>query len=372
MANEREGARLFLAGDVMTGRGIDQVLPHPGNPTLYEPYVRDAREYVRLGERTNGPIPRRVGDEYIWGAALGELERAGTDLRIVNLETSITVSEDAWPGKGIHYRMRPRNIGCLTAARIDCCSLANNHVLDWGHAGLLETLQALDTAEIPHAGAGRNLVEAAAPAALAGAGRGRVLVFAFGSTSSGIPPAWAATPDHPGVNLLENLSAKTAGRIAGQIREVKRSGDVVVASIHWGDNWGYEVPEEQQRFARRLIKGGVDLVHGHSSHHVKPIEVYRDRLILYGCGDFLDDYEGIRGHEAFRDDLRLMYLVEVDPQRGNLVAVRLVPLQSRRFRLHRASPADARWLCALLNRLGASFGTGVELESDHSMRLRWR
>src|ERR687888_50236 len=139
-----EAISLFLCGDVMTGRGIDQVLPHPGNPVLYESYIRDARAYVQLAEMASGPIPRPVDFAYIWGDALGELERAGTDVRIINLETSITSSEDYWPNKAVLYRMHPRNIGCLTAARISCCSLANNHVLDWGEQGLQETLRTLD------------------------------------------------------------------------------------------------------------------------------------------------------------------------------------------------------------------------------------
>ena len=166
--------RVFLCGDVMTGRGIDQALPHPVRPTLYEPCVRDARDYVRLAESANGPVPRPVPFEYVWGDALGELERAGTDARIINLETAVTWSEDHWPGKGIHYRMHPRNIACLTAADIDCCCLANNHVLDWGYRGLAETLRALDEAGVPRAGAGRNAAEAASPAVLDVAGQGQV------------------------------------------------------------------------------------------------------------------------------------------------------------------------------------------------------
>src|SRR5438876_453223 len=156
--------RLFLCGDVMTGRGIDQALPHPVNPVLYEPYVRDAREYVDLAERTNGPIKRPVSFDYIWGEALPELERASVDLRIINLETAITSAETHWPDKGIHYRTHPQNVGCLSAARISACALANNHLLDWDHEGLTETLRTLDAADIAHAGAGHGLEEAAAPA----------------------------------------------------------------------------------------------------------------------------------------------------------------------------------------------------------------
>ncbi len=386
-SNQAELITVFLCGDVMTGRGIDQVLPHPGNPALYEAYIRDARAYVELAEDVHGPIPRPVDFEYIWGDALTELHPPhptlspdsggegrvrGADVRIINLETSITSSEDYWPDKAVLYRMHPRNLGCLTAARIDCCCLANNHVLDWGYQGLEETLQTLDVAGVARAGAGRSAAEAASPAALDVAGKGRVLVFALGSITSGIPLAWGATEHRPGVHLLEDLSEETTRRVGSRVRQAKQPGDVIVASIHWGPNWGYEIPAEQIHFAHRLIEEGVDIVHGHSSHHVKAIEVYQDRLILYGCGDFLTDYEGIRGYEWFRGDLALMYLVQVAPQQGRLVEVRLVPLQARRFRLSRVSAADAQWLCDLLNSLGVRFGTQVQLESDNSLTLQWR
>jgi len=125
--------RLFLCGDVMTGRGIDQALPNPVNPVLYEPCVRDAREYVALAEKAHGSISCPLSFDYIWDDALAELDRAGVDFRIVNLETAITSAETPWPDKGINYRMHPQNIGCLSAARIDACALANNHVLDWAY-----------------------------------------------------------------------------------------------------------------------------------------------------------------------------------------------------------------------------------------------
>jgi poly-gamma-glutamate synthesis protein (capsule biosynthesis protein) len=150
-----------------------------------------------------------------------------------------------------------------------------------------------------------------------------------------------------------------------------RPGDVVVASIHWGGNWGYSVPDDQISFAHRLIDEGVSIVHGHSSHHVKTIEVYRERLILYGCGDFLTDYEGISGYEQFRGDLTLMYLIEIDPLQGRLLKARMVPMQVRRFRLNRASVEDSLWLYDLLNRLGAPFNTQAQLESDYSLTLKW-
>ncbi len=361
VARPQRPLRLFLCGDVMTGRGIDQVLGRPCDPTLHEGYVGSAEDYVSLAEQANGPIPRRADPSYIWGAALDELNRMRPDARIINLETAITRSDDYAP-KGINYRMSPENADCLSAAGIDCCVLANNHVLDWGRSGLLQTLTALQRLKIKAAGAGRNALEAAAPAALEIAGKARLLVFSFGSVTSGVPRNWAATTDTPGVNLLTRLSQADALRAAEYIAGVKQPGDLAVVSLHWGSNWGYEIPDEQQRFAHTLIdRADVSVIHGHSSHHPRAIEVYRNRLILYGCGDFLNDYEGIRGYEEYRGDLALMYFADIEPASGNLGALEIVPLQIRKFRLDRPSKQDIEWMQQTLQRECRRFGTGIEL-----------
>ena len=363
---------VFMCGDVMTGRGIDQVLPHPSNPLIYEPYMKSAKGYIELAEMANGPIPQSVDFSYIWGDALEEFERLAPDLRMINLETSITRSEDYWKDKEIHYRMNPENIPCITAAKIDYCSLANNHVLNLGYSGLIETLETLKKVNVKSAGAGRNLKEAETPAVMEVRGKGRVIVFSFGSVSSGIPLSWAATEDKPGVNLLKDMSEKTVRHIKEKVQEVKQQGDIVVISIHWGGNWGYEIPREQTEFAHMLIEdAGVDVIHGHSSHHVKGIEVYRDKPIIYGCGDFLDDYEGISGYEDFRDDLGLMYFVSMEPLTRNLVYLRMTPTQIKHFKVNRASRGDALWLRDTLNREGKNFGTRVELNEDNTLTLQW-
>src|SRR4030095_11556358 len=146
-------------------------------------------------------------------------------------------------------------------------------------------------------------------------------------------------------------------------------GDLLIASIHWGGNWGYDIPPQQIAFAHCLIEEGVALVHGHSSHHVKAIEVFKSRLILYGCGDFLTDYEGIRGYEDFRGDLALMYFVELNSRTGQLVSARLVPITMRRFRLEPAPAADVESLNDLLNKVSAPFGTRTRLHQDNSIIL---
>ena len=112
------------------------------------------------------------------------------------------------------------------------------------------------------------------------------------------------------------------------------------------------------------------MVHGHSSHHFKGIEVHRGRPILYGCGDFLNDYEGISGREEYRSDLALLYFPVVTST-GELVRLTLSPMSIRRFRLNRPTPEDVEWVRDTLNREGERFGTWVEAGSTGDLELRW-
>ncbi|HBZ69650.1 MAG TPA: poly-gamma-glutamate biosynthesis protein [Deltaproteobacteria bacterium] len=358
---------LFLCGDVMTGRGVDQILAHPSEPQLYEPAVHSAMGYVQLAEMRTGPIPRPVGPAYVWGDALDVLEHAKPDVRIVNLETAVTLSDEASEGKDVHYRMHPRNVDCLIAARIDCCVLANNHVLDWGQRGLAETLETLHGAGIRTAGAGRDDREADEAAVLELGGRSRVLVFAFGLETSGIPREWAAGKGRFGVNWLADLSLRSVRQVADRVRAVKRPGDLVVVSLHWGENWGFVIPKSQRAFARELVDtAGVDVVYGHSSHHVKAVEVHHERPIFYGCGDFLNDYEGIGGYEAYHPDLGLMYFPAFDQASGRLVRLAMTPTQIRHFRVNRAPEEGVRWLLETMRREAGALGVRVEPASDDS------
>jgi poly-gamma-glutamate synthesis protein (capsule biosynthesis protein) len=358
---------LFLAGDVMTGRGVDQLLPHPGDPRL--PNGKDATRYIALAERIAGAIPRAVPFEYVWGDALEELARARPAARIINLETAVTTSDDAWPEKNIRYRMHPANVPVLAAAGIDVCVLGNNHVVDWGQAGLRETLATLRGAGHLTAGAGNDLREAEAPAALETAA-GRLLVFSCAGPGAGAPREWAATALSPGVSWLADLGTGSAARLSDRILAQRRPGDRVIVSLHWGSNWGYEVPKEQRAFARRLVDAGAaDIIHGHSSHHPRGMEVYRDRLVLYGCGDLVNDYEGLGDREDFRRELVLMYFPTLEGS-GALARLELVPLRIRRFRLERASDEDARWLAARLDRESRKLGAAVELRDGRLVLAR--
>jgi poly-gamma-glutamate synthesis protein (capsule biosynthesis protein) len=199
---------------------------------------------------------------------------------------------------------------------------------------------------------------------------GRVTVHAFATASSGVPPDWAATGQRSGVAFLPELSSGAADAVLERVQAHRHPGDVVVVSVHAGSNWGYDVPRGHRRFAHRLVDGGVDVVHGHSSHHPRPVEVYRGRPILYGCGDLVNDYEGIAGRESYRSHLRLLYLVALDEDSHDLRELRMVPVRARRLRLERATAGEAHWLRQVLDRASRDHGTGVEAAGDGSLVAR--
>lgn len=345
-----------MCGDVMAGREVEQALPPPGEFAIPEPSVSND-----------------VSFEYAWGDALQELQRIRPVARIVNLATAVTMSSEAWPRRSVHYRMSPANVPRLSAVGIDCCVLANDHVLDWGHSGLRDTLSTLHDAGIRTAGAGLSEAEAAAPAVIDVPGGSRLLIFGFALKSGRVPRAWRAATARAGVNWVRDLSERSLEAIRRQISRYRQEGCLVVASIHWGGGWGLGVSEEEREFAHRLIDtAGVDIVHGHSSSHAKGIEIYRRRLILYGCGDLLNDPEGGGGTRVYRrPDLALMYFPTLDAASGELLSLLMVPMCARDCRLNSVSPRAAARFAATLNLECNKLGAHITQQSDAKLALQW-
>ncbi|WP_159925832.1 MULTISPECIES: CapA family protein [Nocardia] len=362
MADNGHMTTVLLGGDVMLGRGVDQILPHPGDPRLRERYVHDARTYVELAERAYGAFAHPVDFRQLWGDVLPILAQIDPEVRLLNLETSITADGAFAAAKGIHYRMHPDNMPALTVIAPVVCALANNHVLDFGIAGMADTLEALDNAGIGRAGAGADLQAARTPAIVElGDGR-RAVIVSVAAGSSGVPAVWSARRHRPGVwRVGYSPGVAAAEEVANEVSAYKRDDDIGIVSVHWGPNWGYAVARTETQFAHRLIDAGIDVVHGHSAHHPRPIEIYRGKPVLYGCGDVIDDYEGIRGHERYHADLHPLYLVSID--RGS-TEVRLIPLRVRHMRLEWAPRSESRWLCEKIADISRGFGTRVVPRAD--------
>jgi poly-gamma-glutamate capsule biosynthesis protein CapA/YwtB (metallophosphatase superfamily) len=253
----------------------------------------------------------------------------------------------------------------LTRARIDFCSLANNHVMDWGYGSFGETTKALSAARIAWAGAGRDRSEAALPAILPLARKGRVLVLSMTMLSGHTPAEWWAGEGRPGVYLVQ-ASDRGFEEVMQSIAGIKKPGDVLIASIHAGSNFGHGIEPAERRFCSRLLEeGGVDLVHCHSSHHVKAIEFRDGKPILYGSGDVINDYEGIPlspARATFCPEFGSIVLATFAAETGRCTSLRLQPTDVHRLRVRRAGREDAARVCAILNRESATFGTRITNE----------
>ncbi|MDX1640786.1 MAG: CapA family protein [Balneolaceae bacterium] len=362
--------KLFLAGDVMTGRGIDQILPHSVDPILFESCKKNAKEYVHMAEEHSGPIPSVAAYDYVWGYGLPELEKKNPDVRIINFETAVTTYGNFWPNKHFHFRMHPKNAELLIKAGINVCVLGNNHTMDWDIDGLRETLRVLEGNKIAVCGAGLNSEEASTPVKL-NTGKGRLLIFSYTTSSAGTPASWEAKQDLPGVNFLHELGKSGARKVMDDVESHGEENDRIVISIHWGRNWGYLAPKNHRKFAHYLIdKGAADVIYGHSSHHPNRIEVYKNRLILYGCGDLINDYEGTTKQEQFRGELSLMYFPTLEPS-GKLKSLEMLPLKIHRFQLTKPTQDEIEWLAENLTQIGDRFGTSVEKTDTGELFLKW-
>jgi poly-gamma-glutamate synthesis protein (capsule biosynthesis protein) len=337
--------RIFLGGDVMTGRAIDQLFHTHNADGFGKPKDIPAQQYLVASAKLNGAEILPLSHDYIWGVALSILDNANVDLRLVNLETAITTAA-AWDKKAFNFRMHPANVGCLTAARIDCCALANNHVLDFGISGMEDTINTLTRAGIGHSGAGVNLDAAQKPYIHVLPDGQRVLIFAWGFQDSHIHfPHWKAEERKPGINYLPDISKTSAEQMKATIKAFSQPGDITIASLHWGANWVKKIPNSHRAMARFLIdEAGVNIIHGHSSHHVLSLDVYHGRPIFYGCGDLINDSEGSPISRSMYGYLGALFFVDLEVGTHKMRGLRIEPLQRRRFRLESPSAEDAAWV----------------------------
>jgi poly-gamma-glutamate capsule biosynthesis protein CapA/YwtB (metallophosphatase superfamily) len=313
---------LALTGDVMLGRGVNKAI-------------------------------RTAGAEEPWGDALWLLHSA--DLRIINLECAITEHERTWSRtpKVFHFRADPPAVDVLKAARVDACSLANNHTLDFEEEGLLDTLAYLEAAGIRYTGAGRNLEEAARPVLLEG---GASLV-AFTDNES----PFAAEPDRPGTNYLPvSLEPEVLRRVEETIGAAREAGArTVVFSNHWGPNMVERPRELFRRFARAVVDRGADIYYGHSAHVFQGVEIYRGKPILYDTGDFIDDYAV---DPSLRNDRSFLFRVSVEGD--DLERLELYPVILPYARVELATGDERKAILDRMVNLSAEMGTALERSED--------
>jgi poly-gamma-glutamate capsule biosynthesis protein CapA/YwtB (metallophosphatase superfamily) len=334
----------------MLGRGVDRFL------SLFYSYKQSHPVVV---EKVLVPEP------FIWGNVLPYFNDAS--LRIINLETSITEHIKKWPGKSYNYKMKPENARCLTEAKIDYCSLANNHILDYDYFGMEDTTRVLDSLNIKWSGVGGNIEEAMKPAILKFDGYS-MACFSF----SDHPENWKVKDHVAGINFLNTNSFDNneMNKIAAEIAKVRNNVDFVSVSIHWGPNYEWKPTNVIQQIAHFLIDNSdVDLIHGHSSHHIQGIEIYKKKVIAYGCGDFIDDYAL---SDEYRNDLGFIYLLTINEDKKSWNKLELIPTKIHHTieqnilapQVNVAKGKDSVWLYKTMSELCQDFNTPIKKMND--------
>ncbi len=308
--------RLALAGDTMLGRGVGELLRRDPSAA---PFAPELAELV-----------------------------AGADLFVLNLECCVSARGERFPqpGKPFFFRAPPAAADCLAALGVDCVTLANNHALDYGPVALLDTLEHLDAAGIAWVGAGPDAAAARAPRTLAAAGvRLRVVAFADH------PAAYAATERAPGIAFAD----LARGGVPAWVREAATPGegaDATLVTPHWGPNMRDRPVPHVGAAARALTAAGATLVAGHSAHVFQGVAP----PVIYDLGDFVDDYAV---DDVLRNDLGLLFLVELDPA---LRRIEAVPLALDYAHTRLATPDEAREVAERFARRCAAVGTRVQAE----------
>jgi poly-gamma-glutamate capsule biosynthesis protein CapA/YwtB (metallophosphatase superfamily) len=318
-----------LVGDVMLGRGVNRMTADHGSA-------------------------------YPWGDILPAVR--GADCFLINLECALTDHTERWSDGGykpFYFRANPREVETLQLAGVDFASLANNHAVDFGTAGMLDTIRRLDYGGITHAGAGADLAAARMPAFLA-ADSLRVGVVAFADH----PAAWAAGPTAPGINYTPvSLAAEHFGALAQALTVTRRQADLVIFSMHWGPNMRIRPAPAFRAFARRVIEAGADVFWGHSAHVVQGVEIWQGKPILYDTGDFVDDYAV---DPELRNDLSGLFLLRVRPPR--ITRIDVIPVAIGRCQVNRARGAERDWFAERFTALCVEQGTAV-LAADEALMV---
>lgn len=299
---------------------------------------------VMLG-RTLDPVMNARGYDYPWGNMLAVMR--DTDMNIINLETTFTISNDR-AEKTFNFKAAPDKITSLQHAHISVANLANNHVLDFGAEGLLETTRTLRHAGIPYVGAGQDIAEASQPVVIA---KNNIRVGVLGITDN--EPEWKAT-DRPGTHYVDPENREEHLALFHAVAALRKEADIVIVSIHWGPNMREKPTQHFVEFAHRLSQHGAQVIHGHSAHILQGIELYNKSLILYDTGDFVDDY---RVDDGLRNDLAAFFILEAEQE--GLLDLTIMPTRIHQYQVNKAGPEDHAWIMNRIRRLSEDLGTHI-------------
>jgi poly-gamma-glutamate synthesis protein (capsule biosynthesis protein) len=312
-----EKCSIALTGDVMLGRLFNE------------------SDFIQsLERRSNTGSP--------WGHDILDIMNR-VNVVSINLETTIipnSICPDPLP-KTFNYRMLPKHVRWLKEIHVNHASIANNHILDYKSCGMYETIKQLHQNKILHTGAGENLTDAIKARFVVC----NELTIGFMSAADHYK-TWKATVNKPGIFYME-LGGEISNQVTKAIKHAREKCDILIFSYHWGSNWEPSVPEEMREKARQLSKLGVDVIQGHSAHHVLPVEEIntmdihgnnRKTIVFYSLGDFIDDYAV---NKKYRSDLGAIAILNFT---SSNIEYDILPTSQNRSIVSLAKGNDKSWV----------------------------
>lgn len=222
-------------------------------------------------------LMRQHGWDYPYAHVLSYI--ADADLTAGNLENPITRRGTPAEDKQYVFQADPESLPALREAGFDVVGLANNHTLDMGVVGLMDTMEHLDAASIPHVGAGADDTAAFTPVIL----ESRGIKVAYLSLSRVLPVTdWKAERNRAGVAETYDPT-----RAVAAIQSAKQEADLVMVMVHWGKERVDHPLDYQREMARQYIDAGADLVIGSHPHVLQGFEQYNGKWIAYSLGNFI-------------------------------------------------------------------------------------
>jgi poly-gamma-glutamate synthesis protein (capsule biosynthesis protein) len=302
---------------------------------------------VMIGRLVNDVI-KQTSVNYPWGNVLPLLKE--NDLNIINLETTLTRHKEKVQ-KVFNFRSEPEHVETLALGNIHVVTLANNHSLDFFDKGLFETIKVLDDKNIKHVGAGMNENEARKPVVVK---RKNITIGVLGYTDN--EPSWRAGKNKPGISFIEVGDVETVKQDIAAIRD---KVDILVVTLHWGPNMRQRPTREFVDFAHALIDSGVDIIHGHSAHIFQGIEIYKNKIIMYDTGDFVDDYMVT---PELRNDTSFLFRVYATKEKFE--KVELTPVLISNMQVNIAPSGLAKQMLNKMKALSAEFNTKVAIKGE--------
>lgn len=206
-------------------------------------------------------------------------EIADADIFMVNQEFPFTDRGEKVPDKQFNFRVSPQWVSALKEMDVDLVTLANNHILDYGQQGLLDSCDTLNEAGIAYVGGGKDLDEAKKLVTMEAGGR---TIGFLGTSRVYMDGSWAAGAGHPGV-----FSTYDPSLAIEEIKKAKEQCDYLVVYVHWGIERNTEPESYQRSMGQAYIDAGADLVVGSHPHVLQPVETYKDKTIAYSLGNFV-------------------------------------------------------------------------------------